>query len=566
MSNTIFTEVQQRTLPRNKFDMSFDNKLSTDFGLLPPCLCMELMPGDEVVHQHEVYVQFAPLNALMMHRFYVKTEYFFVPNRLVYEQFNEFLVGGEYGTDVLTPPCMTMKQLNDNGQFAPRTLSDYLGLPSSGTFGSFDDARLINSMPYRAYQLVYNDWYRDENLINKLEIPKIGGLEDDNDIPMLTTLRRRAWRKDYFTSQLPWPQKGPQVQIPLGDVAYVYAYLNERNPNVVNDEVISTPQIEHDVIEANGLLAADSQGNVRLSGDSTNAQFNRRIINFLEADYSTPGTAFYYGQNGEPDTQARVYQLVADLRSATATSIEELRRAYAVQSWLELNAIGGTRDVEQIYSHFGVKVPDYRLGRPEYIAGYSNQINVGNVYSTESNGASTNNVQAYPVSVVNGKSASESFKYYAHEHGYLIGIVSVVPKAAYFQGLPRILGRRMDKFDYYWPEFSQLGEQPVYAEEVYLNNNENNVMGYTPRYAEFKFADDQIHGDYRTQLNYQHDAPIYSREPALNQDFIEVNPSVQQLNRIFNTDVPGEHHIYIDIYHNISKVSSMVYFGNPKIY
>lgn len=565
MSNTIFTEVQQRTLPRNKFDMSFDNKLSTDFGLLTPCLCKELMPGDEVVHNHEVYVQFAPLNALMMHRFYVKTEYFFVPNRLVYEQFNEFLVGGEYGTDTLTPPCMTMKQLSTALQFSPRTLSDYLGLPSTGTFGNIDDNRLINSMPYRAYQLIYNDWYRDENLINKLEIPKIGGLEDDNDIAMLTTLRRRAWRKDYFTSQLPWPQKGPQVMIPLGDVAYVYSYIDQDNGSWSDNQ---TPYlIQENVgtfLSSNGTLYTSSaDGKVHLTGSGVNAQINREIVQNLDSR----GSKFMSFQvDPEEMAQTPEFRLVADLRQATATSIEELRRAYAVQSWLELNAIGGTRDVEQIYSHFGVKVPDYRLGRPEYIAGYSNQVNVGNVYSTESNGADTNNVQAYPVSVVNGTSTSESFKYYAHEHGYLIGIVSVVPKAAYFQGLPRILGRRMDKFDYYWPEFAQLGEQPVYAEEVYLNQNDQSVMGYTPRYAEFKFSDDEIHGDYRTTLNYQHDAPIYNNEPALNQDFIEVNPSKQNLNRIFNTDVPGEHHIYIDIYHNLSKVSSMVYFGNPKIY
>lgn len=556
---SIFSETQKKTLPRNKFDMSFDNKLTTKFGRITPMLCQELMPGDKVRHTHQAYVQFAPFNELMMHRFYLKTEYFYVPYRLVYDDFNTFLVGGEDGTEILQPPCATVQKLynkNLGNCGATSTLGDYLGLPTESTVGNLPNGKLINTMPFRAYQLIYNDWYRDENLIPKLDIPRVGGIEADADLPMLCTIRNRAWRKDYFTSALPWPQKGPEVKIPLGDVAYVYAYINDTNP-----EYPANPAAGSGDVYFNSLfLKTDpNTGDVSFT-QGTMAEYNQDTADTLH----NHGFKFLYPDPDNPEAYDE-FRLVADLRQATATSIEELRRAYAVQAWLELNAIGGTRDVEQIYNHFGVKVPDYRLGRPEYIAGYSQEVTIGNVYSTNSNNADSDNIQGYPVSIANLNSASDTFNYYAHEHGYLIGLLTVVPRAAYFQGIPRMLGMRMDKFDYYWPEFAQLGEQPIYADELYVNDNSGDVFGYTPRYAEFKFANDEVHGDYRTTLNEFHDARIFTQEPALNKDFIEVSDELGRINRIFNVEVGAEDNIYVDIYHDISKISSMVYFGNPKI-
>lgn len=564
----IFTEIKKQTFPRNKFDMSFDNKLTTEFGRLTPMLCKELMPGDDVKHEHEIFVQFMPLNAQMMHRFYVRTEYFFVPHRLVYEQFNAFLTGGPDGTDIIEPPYLTAEQIATVQGFNDSSLGDYLGLPGSGSSSGIPNpGRAINSMPFRSYQLIYNEWYRDENTIEEVEFSRLGGQENTQDVAELLKVRQRAWRKDYFAAALPWPQKGPTVVVPIADVAYVYpAIIN--NPDEFSPDgnlEITRVGFEGAPLSGNSTYYAQNTGTGKAEvkfDDSDEGRWNKLISSI---GYNRYLNVDVKDANGAVSQGIRNGLLFADLRQATALSIEELRRAFAVQEWLELNAIGGTRDVEMIYTHFGVRVPDYRLGRPEYIAGYSQDCTIGNVYSTVNNDDQAGTAQAVPVSNVQANGQSNSFRYYAHEHGYLIGIVSIMPRASYFQGLPRMFGRRQDKFDYYWPKFAQLGFQPIYQDEIYMDRNENEVFGYTPRYSEFKFSTDEIHGAFRSSLNDYHAARIFQGPPNLNQQFLEVNSQNDSLNRIFNYTASDEDHILIDIYHHLSKVSAMVYFGIPKI-
>lgn len=564
----IFSEIKKQTFPRNKFDMSFDNKLTTEFGRLTPMMCKELMPGDDIKHEHELFVQFMPLNAQMMHRFYARTEYFFVPHRLVYEQFNSFLTGGPDGTDIIEPPFMTAKQVADAQGFVNSSLGDYMGLPGSGTSaGTPNEGRYINSMPFRSYQLIYNEWYRDENTIPEVEFSKLGGQETNTDVANILQIRQRAWRKDYFAAALPWPQKGPTVVVPLADVAYVYPamFQVEEGFNPTGSPSIAARGVGQNLDSAMLTLEMVNAGSSSLPkvpfDDSSAGLHNHDVI-----DAKQPYWLNIDKTNGDEVVQGyRNAALVADLRQATALSIEELRRAFAVQEWLELNAIGGTRDVEMIYTHFGVRVPDYRLGRPEYVAGYSQDFTIGNVYSTVNNDETAGTIQAIPVSNVQSNGASNSFRYYAEEHGYLIGIVTIMPRASYFQGLPRMFGRRQDKFDYYWPKFAQLGFQPIYQEELYMDSNENEVFGYTPRYSEFKFSTDEIHGAFRGDLNDYHAARIFQAPPNLNQQFLEINGGSDGINRIFNYTGTDADHILIDIYHHMSKVSSMVYFGTPRI-
>lgn len=597
---SIFTQVQKRTLPRSKFNLSHDNKLTANFGYLIPMLCEEVIPGDSIRHRHQIFAQFDPLNAMMMHRFYIKTEYFFVPNRLIYDEFNDFLVGGPDGTDTLIPPYDTFRPLfgreiydTDGGVDVWRdgaavngSLADYLNFPTCETIdqltgdptkrdyvtvpGAESDPnkafldRKFSTLAFRAYQLIWNDWYRDENLQEELDINTDGGLETDDQRAWLYQLRKRAWKKDYFTSALPWPQKGPSVTISIGDVANVYPAM------------IGTPadaDSEGDPSKQGGLLGNNINNILWRDGEFDFDMFKKNLARGVYNSEKVDGNEVPWqwlhvitpNGEGEPD---KVFDigLIADLRQVAAISIEELRRAEMVQHWLEVNAVGGTRDVEQIYAHFGVRPPDFRLGRPEYIAGFSQECSIGNIYNTA--GSDGDNVQAYAVGNVQSKNGSQMFKYTAQEHGWLIGLVTVMPQAAYFQGLPRKYGHRLDKFDYYWYEFAHLGEQAIYTDELALapGVGELDQFGYTPRYAEYKFALDEIHGDFRDQkkLTY-HDARVFDQVPELNEEFIQIDADYSDLNRIFNYTLEDVGHIDLDIYHDLSMVRSMPYFGNPKL-
>jgi hypothetical protein len=519
MSKNLFTQVQNENISSNTFDLSHDRKLSCRIGELVPINLIEVIPGDKFNIQTSQMLRFAPLVAPVMHQSSVYTHYFFVPNRILWSGWEDFITGGPDGTNNSVHPYLESEDDIEVG-----SLFDYMGIPT-GTDGSNTQ---INALPFAAYNKVYNEYYRDENLITPLEDQLTNG---GNDAADFNTMQKRAWQHDYFTSALPWTQKGPEATLPLGTTAPILFTPDGTKTNKLTD----------------------------LSGNDFNATAyvrSRSAGGNIFADTGATADALI----NNADT------LTADLSQATASTIIDLRRAFKLQEFLEKNARGGSRYIETIMSHFGVRSSDARLQRPEFLGGNSAPMQISEVLqtapATDAQGAAPTpqgNMAGHGISV--GGSANINYK--VEEHGFIIGIQSFLPKSAYQQGLPKLFSKS-DKFDYYWPSFAHIGEQPVYNKELYYQNNnsiDNEVFGYTPRYAEYKFINSSVHGEYRTTLDFWHMGRIFDSKPSLNQDFIECDHD--EVSRIFA--VTQSEQLYCHVYNKIKATRKMPFFGSPKM-
>lgn len=538
----IFNSVKLKRPRRNVFNLSYENKLTANAGELVPIMCKPVVPGDKFRVNTEMLVRLAPLVAPMMHRVDVFTHYFFVPNRLLWNQWEDFITKGVDGTGVPAFPKIALRADWVNPTSAAALLSDgslwdYLGLPTIGGFNgiAFPERSPnsvippvgyeVSALPFRAYQLIYNEYYRDQNLTQSIDFTLDGGLVTNvTEVMSLLTLRRRAWEKDYFTSALPWVQRGPDVTVPV-------------NNNSGSLDVVLKDSPHADVYHVPGTTAFPKDGALR----------------------SISGALVIGG--GEPDPaylEPSNFQVNVD---ELGVSINDLRTSNALQRWFERNARSGSRYIEQILSHFGVRSSDARLQRPQFLGGGRTPVSVSEVLQTSS--TDTTSPQANMAGHGISAGVNHGFKSYFEEHGYIIGIMSIRPRTGYQQGVPKDF-RKFDNMDFYFPEFAYLGEQEIKNEELYLQQTpagNDGVFGYTPRYAEYKYSMNEVHGDFRGNMAFWHLNRIFSESPNLNTTFVECNPS----NRVFATAETSDDKYWIQLYQDVKALRLMPKYGTPTL-
>jgi hypothetical protein len=568
--NNRFSQIPNSPIQRSVFDRSHDYKTTMDAGYLIPFFVDEVLPGDTFKLRVNAFVRMNTLIAPFMDNVFMDTFFFFVPTRLVWDNWQRFC--GEQknpgdSTDFLIP------SLAGTNKFSTGEIFDYMGIPTDVVINSTSTP--INALPFRAYNLIYNEWFRDENLIDSIPV----NTGDGPDLVTNYTLRKRAKRHDYFTSALPWPQKGPSVEIGLSGNAPVNGFDGSTSFDFVS------PSFNGSVANGGFQLGANNSNylnGLKINWGSGATQGGLEGSQILQKQYGS-GYTNIIGQVGSTDTDfnfagslqgynfkfsggkltalGSTDGIYADLSGVNAVSINDLRQAFQIQKFYEKWARGGSRYTETLRVMFNVISPDARLQRPEYLGGTHSRVNIVPTAQTSSTDSTSpqSNLSAFGVLGDSAHGFNKSFV----EHGYVIGLVCLRADITYQQGLNRMWSRRQ-LFDFYWPTLAHLGEQVVYNREIYTQGDEqdNGVFGYQERYAEYRYKPSMITGKLRSTdpqtLDVWHLAQKFDTLPKLNQGFIEENPPI---NRVIA--VQNEPQFFADFWFDLKTSRPMPVYSVP---
>jgi len=509
-----FTMIPKADIPRSSFDCQSTHKTTFDAGYLVPVYVDEVLPGDTFKLNMTAFARLATPLYPIMDNMVLDSFFFFVPNRLIWSNWQKFM--GQQANPSDSISYVVPQQVSPAGGYAIGSLQDYMGLPTVGQVGNSNTVSHCAFWP-RAYNLIWNEWFRDENLQNSVVVDT----GDGPDTVTNYTLLRRGKRKDYFTSSLPWPQKGTSVTLPLGTSAPI-------RTTALNGEDVQ-------VLNGNGDLK-------NLNATSTYLQMTNAL--------TTPSKALY-----------------ADLSQATAATINQLRQSFQIQKLLERDARGGTRYTEIIRSHFGVISPDARLQRPEYIGGGSTPININPIAQTSGTNASgtttpMGTLAAMGTALAHNHGFTQSFT----EHGVILGLVSIRADLTYQQGLARMWSRST-RYDFYFPAFATLGEQAILNKEIYVTgaSTDNDVFGYQERWAEYRYYPSRISSLFRSTasgtIDGWHLAQKFTSLPTLGDTFIKDTPPVSRVVAV-GSAANGQQFIF-DSFFDCKKARPMPMYSVP---